>query len=91
MINDGQEGYPLLTIQIELYEKSIRFSPSLKWDADDGLLRLIEKIFDNIFHIADSIPRVFQPPQPTELRVTFRGEPFLSFKILIPNKPSTLS
>lgn len=74
MINNVQETKPLLNIKLELYERRVRFSPSLKFDDNDGLLSLMENILNNIFHIADTIPRVFQPSQPTELRVTFKGK-----------------
>lgn len=74
MIADAHEAEPLLSIRIELLEREIRFSPSLKSDADDGLLNLMTNILENIFHTADSIPRIFQPHHPTELRVTFRGK-----------------
>lgn len=73
MIANVQDIDPLLSIRIELHEKGIRFSPSLKPDADDGLLTLMKNILENIFHTADSIPRIFQPHHPTELRVTFKG------------------
>lgn len=74
MVNDAEEVQPLLGVQMELYEKRIRFSPSLRFDDDDGLPSLMENILKNIFHIADTIPRVFQPSPPTEIRVTFTGK-----------------
>lgn len=73
MIDDDHEIQPLLRIQVELYEKRIRFLPSLNFDDDDGLLRLMENILNDIFHIADTIPRVSQPSTPTELIATFKG------------------
>lgn len=73
MINDVQETQPLLNVRIELLERKIHFLPSLDFDAEDGLLKLMEHIVGNIFHIVDSVPRVFQPSEPTELRATFRG------------------
>lgn len=79
MINDLEEVLPLLTIHLDLYEKRIRFSPSLNFDDKEGLHKLMENILDNIFNIADAIPRVFQPSQPTELRVTFKGN-YTSYK-----------
>lgn len=73
MVNDVEETQPLFSIKLELYEKRIRFSPSLNFDDNAGLFKLMENILQNIFHIADAIPRVFQPTQPMKLQVTFKG------------------
>lgn len=75
MITNAQDVQPLLSIRIELLDRSIRFLPSLQ---EDGLLALMNNILENIFHIADSVPRIFQPHQPTELRATFKGIPIRS-------------
>lgn len=72
MINDVQEVKPLFSVQLELYEGRIRFLPSLRLSDDNNLLKLIENILNNIYHIADTIPRVYQPPEST-LRLTFKG------------------
>lgn len=73
MSNDVQEVQPLFSIQLQLYERRIYFSPSLQCDDENNLLSLMENIFNNIFHIADAVPRVFQPLEPTELQATFKG------------------
>lgn len=73
MINDQEDTSPLLSVQLEIHERRIRFVPPLNFDDNEGLLKVMENVFRNIFHIADSIPRVFQPSRPTELQVTFKG------------------
>lgn len=73
MVNDLEETQPLLSVKLELCEKMIRFSPSLNLNDNAGLFKMMENVLQNIFLIADAIPRVFQPTQPTKLQVTFKG------------------
>ncbi|KAJ6628020.1 Dynein beta chain, ciliary [Pseudolycoriella hygida] len=73
-IIDTDDVQPLLSVQMELHERRITFSPSLKPDDSDGLLKVMENILNNIFLVANSIPRVCQPSQPTEMRATFKDD-----------------
>lgn len=58
---------PLFEVKLRLIEPDIVFVPSLDLDSRDGLMTMIERIFMDIYIVADLIPRVVQIPESERL------------------------